>query len=35
MTIGLQKGVRALWESVHEVFDFSKEPGKSHVLAQA
>ena len=32
---GLDKAGRALWKSVHDVFDFTEEPGKVHILAQA
>lgn len=32
---GLDKAGKALWKSVHDVFDFTEEPHKVHVLMQA
>lgn len=32
---GLDRAGRGLWRSVHEVFDFSDEPHKVHILKQA
>jgi len=32
---GLGETGKKLWRSIHEVFDFSEEPGKVHLLTQA
>ena len=32
---GLGETGKKLWRSIHEVFDFSEEPGKVQILAQA
>ena len=32
---GLDKAGKALWKSVHDVFDFTEEPAKVQILAQA